>query len=453
MRDVASCLSERDRHAHRPFSKLRSYPRRSVLGTIRRRNSEDTADAGAKRRFLRESEERTLIAEIIAIGSELTTGAKLDTNSQWLSWQLAEIGIAVQYHTTVADDLQANIDVLRIAVGRVDVILLTGGLGPTLDDLTRHAIAGLLDGELYEDETSMQHLESFFASRGREMPDRNRIQAMFPIGSTPLVNPVGTAPGIWCEVPRPGKSHCLLAAMPGVPSEMHKMYREQVKPRLPGGELIIRRARINCFGIGESATEELLGELTARGSDPEVGITAHEATITLRINAHGASDDECRQKIERVDREIRHKLGEHVFGVEDEEIEDCVVQMLIAQGKSFSTYEQATAGLLAQKIAHVPQADECYRGGWVAMHCETDVRRAADLCREQSQADYVIVIGPEAVRTEASGRLISEIPIVLMGEHGVQEELLTWSGNPAITRSRTAKCGLNMLRMELLQRS
>lgn len=392
-----------------------------------------------------------MLAEIIAIGSELTSGAKLDTNSQWLSLQLAEIGITVQFHTTVADDLQANIDALRIATERVDLILLTGGLGPTLDDLTRHALAGLLEVDLVEDAESMEHLEGFFQSRGREMPERNRIQAMFPDGSQPLPNPVGTAPGIWCVLHRQTGERCQIAAMPGVPSEMRQMFFEQVQPRLPGGDVVIKRHRINCFGIGESAVEEILGDLTARGSDPEVGITAHAATITLRINAQGSSAADCQQKIDLASNIIREKLGTYVFGIEDEELEDVVVRELIKNQRTFATVEHATCGLLASWITHVSGADECYRGGSVRAAADFNFQDEASLLQQSSQADYVLAVGPEAVRTNDVGRLISEIPLLLLGPDLRQEHLLSWTGNPAITKSRAAKSALDLLRHELLK--
>ncbi|MEW4489220.1 CinA family nicotinamide mononucleotide deamidase-related protein [Thalassoglobus sp. JC818] len=390
-------------------------------------------------------------AEIIAIGSELTSGAKLDTNSQWLSLRLAEIGISCLYHTTIADDLNANVEALKIAVSRADLICITGGLGPTLDDLTRHAMAGLMDVDLVEHAESMQHLESFFQSRGREMPERNRIQAMFPMGSEPIVNPVGTAPGIWAEVPRDDQPNCFIAAFPGVPSEMKKMFLEQVRPRLPGGETVIRRARINCFGLGESAVEEILGTLTERGSDPEVGITAHEATITLRINAHGTTENECLKKIESVESVIRDRLGDFVFGVEDEELEDAVIRLLLKSDLTFATVEHATAGLLAQRIAHVVDAAECYRGGAVAVISEDSLKQEAESIRSRTNADFVIAIGSEAVTTDGTGRMSSKIPLLLLGPDLERSEIMEWSGNPAITKSKAAKTAIDALRRHLMQ--
>ena len=196
-------------------------------------------------------------AEIIAIGSELTTGAKLDTNSQWLSLELSEVGIPVKYHQTMADDLPAMVEVFRTAAARSDWVFITGGLGPTLDDLTRQALAELAGVELVLHQESLDIIRGMFQKRNRTMPERNVVQAMFPLGSEPIPNRRGTAPGIWLELGREGKSPCRLAAMPGVPSEMKLMFREQILPRLAGGGRVIRRAQDQLLrrgGIGRGRT-------------------------------------------------------------------------------------------------------------------------------------------------------------------------------------------------------
>src|SRR5713226_8434099 len=166
-------------------------------------------------------------AEIISVGSELTSGHNLDTNSQWLSQRLAAIGIPVGWHTTVADDLEDNVAAFRIASQRARLVLVTGGLGPTQDDLTREALARAAGVELVFHEESFQLIQQMFARRGRTMPERNRVQAMFPAGAEPIPNAHGTAPGFWMQV-----GDCLVAVMPGVPSEMYAMFETQVKPRL-----------------------------------------------------------------------------------------------------------------------------------------------------------------------------------------------------------------------------
>ncbi|HEU5117486.1 MAG TPA: competence/damage-inducible protein A, partial [Isosphaeraceae bacterium] len=174
-------------------------------------------------------------AEIIAVGSELVNGQKLDTNSQWLSRRLGELGLDVRYHTSVGDDLQNNVDAFRIACGRVRLVLISGGIGPTQDDLTREALARVAGVPLIEDPESLQALRAFFERRNRPMPDRNRVQALMPEGADAIANPYGTAPGIW--MPLDGT---IFVALPGVPGELKRMFDEQVVPRLRSSGLIDR---------------------------------------------------------------------------------------------------------------------------------------------------------------------------------------------------------------------
>src|SRR5215213_107696 len=164
-----------------------------------------------------------MIAEIISIGTELTSGHSLDTNSQWLSRRLAEIGVPVLFHTTVADDLDAIVDAFRTASRRAGLILISGGLGPTQDDLTREALAKAAGVGLQLHDPSLAHIQAMFAKRGRTMPDRNAVQAMIPAGAEPIQNDHGTAPGIWMRL-----GDARVAAMPGVPSELYAMFEEQV---------------------------------------------------------------------------------------------------------------------------------------------------------------------------------------------------------------------------------
>ena len=410
-------------------------------------------------------------AEIIAIGTELTTGEKLDTNSQWLSLALGEVGISVQHHQTLADDLSAMVRVFRTAAERSDWVIITGGLGPTLDDLTRNALAELAGVELVLHEESLAVIQAMFARRNRPMPERNVIQATFPVGSVPLPNRRGTAPGIWLEIPREGRPPCRFAALPGVPSEMKVMFVEQVLPRLAGNGRVIRRARIHCFGGGESDVEQRLGDVTARGRDPEVGITAHEATITLRISAEGPSAEECLGKIAATRAVIVEKMGLMVFGEEDDELQHVLVKMLRERGLTLGTAESGTGGLLAHWLTDVPDFEPVYWGGLIApthaakrellgvkeetlaTHGAISAETAAEMAagaRRQLNCDYALAI-TEYPRFETELGAVPRAWIALCGETVQKTVDHPLVGDPAIAKSRAAKTALNLLRLHLLR--
>lgn len=405
-------------------------------------------------------------AEVISIGTELTSGEKLDTNSQWLSIELSQIGIPVRFHTTMADDKAAMLEAFRMAVERSDLVLVTGGLGPTLDDLTRELIAELVGVDLVLDEPSLTYIRELFAKRAREFPERNRIQAMFPRGSEPIFNPIGTAPGIWMEIPRTGRAPCRLAAMPGVPSEMKKMYREQVLPKLPRGEHVIRRVCIHTFGKGESAVEEMLGELTARNRNPEVGITASAATITLRIAASGTSVDACNKLIDADRHFIHERLGTLVFGEDDATLEGATVELLKQQNKGVATIEGGTMGALAQTLGTAAVNSDCFRSGVVmttaaaiANAVETiaagDVVSArgamlmAEWIRRRSGASFGLAVTP--ISQPASAGDVVSCFIGLADEHGhseAQEHKIL--SDLSIAKPRAVKTAIAALRQRLL---
>ncbi len=307
-------------------------------------------------------------AEVISIGDELTSGQRLDTNSQWLSTRLGELGVSVMYHTTVADNLEANVEVFRAAAQRADIIISTGGLGPTADDLTRDALAAAAGVELELDSAALQYIENLFARRHRPMPEWNRVQAMFPRGSRVIHNPAGTAPGIDIQLPRTGGSPARIFALPGVPAEMREMWDQTVAPAIAtmlGSPRIIRHKQIKCFGVGESDLEAMLPDLIRRGRDPQVGITVHGATITLRITAAGNSAEECYLRMESTVATIHQCLGDLVFGEGDDELEHALVRLLIARQKTLATVEWGSGGTIAHWFSNVPHSDKCFLGGAV----------------------------------------------------------------------------------------
>ena len=410
-------------------------------------------------------------SEIISIGTELTTGQNLDTNAQWLSRRLAEVGIPVGWHTTVADDLDDNIAAVRIAAGRAGLVLVTGGLGPTLDDLTREALARAADVELVLNEASLEDIRQLFARRSRSMPERNRVQALFPAGAEPLPNALGTAPGIWMRL-----GGAVVAAMPGVPSEMHLMYEVEVQPRLlklglAGGVLVQRK--INCFGAGESAVEEKLADVTARGRVPEVGITASDATISLRILARAASWAEAEAQIAPVERTIVERLGGLVFGFDDEELEDVVVRLLIKRKLTVATAESLTAGLVCHRLGRVPGASATLLGGIVAYdnriktallgvpeevlkaHGAVSAQVAEAMavgCRERFGADLAVSTTGIAGPTGATPtKPVGLVYVGVAWEGGVTSQASNWSGTRHEIQSRSAKQALNLLRRHVLR--
>ena len=413
-------------------------------------------------------------AEIISIGDELTSGQRLDTNSQWLSTRLGELGVTVLYHTTVADRLDANVRVFRQAIERADLIVATGGLGPTADDLTREAIAAAAGVELDFLPSVMAHIESLFARRKRPMPEQNRVQATFPRGSHVVPNPNGTAPGIDIEVPRQGARPARIFALPGVPSEMRDMWEQIVAPaiaRMLGAPQIIRHRVIKCFGVGESDLEAMLPDLIRRGRDPQVGITVHDATISLRITASGDSAEACYRAMEPTIDTIHQCLGTLVFGEGTDELEHAVLRLLVAQFKIVATAEWASGGTIAHWLSSVPQSGGQFRGGIVirdpkslesllAVSAESTgdaprdqervVTEMAQSCRAKFNADYGLAVGELAERALPA----SEPPYLhfaVAGPQGVTVKSTPYAGHPDLLKTRGAKQALNLLRLTLLR--
>ena len=408
-------------------------------------------------------------AEVIAIGDELTSGQRLDTNSQWLSQQLGDIGIRTLFHTTVADDLEANREAFRQAAKRVDVIICTGGLGPTADDLTRQAIAESFELPLELNEASLEHIRQMFASRGREMPERNHVQAMFPQGSHVVPNPHGTAPGIDLSVTSDNKNRCRIFSLPGVPAEMKEMWIETVQPtlveHLGSDAQVVRHYRLKCFGTGESALEAKLPDLIRRGRNPTVGITVSKATITLRITGQAENEAAYRELIQPTVETIHDKLGELVFGEEDEELQHSVARLLADRNQTIAVAEWGTGGLIADWLSALPSSSEFFRAGLVtsgrqaaknllsvdeAADLPNQARSMAETIRNQCGADFGISVGefPAAV-----GDADAKIYLGLATKDEVSVSGRRFAGHPEILKVRAAKQALDVLRLHLLTQS
>ena len=422
-------------------------------------------------------------AEVIAIGSELTCGSKLDTNSQWLSRELEALGWTVNRHTSLADDLQMMASEFRAAAARSRVVLITGGLGPTLDDITRDALAAAFDQQLVTDEAALEDIKSLFAARGRDMPERNHRQAQRPESAVILPNSCGTAPGllmkIECDKLHPRET-CLIAVLPGVPAEMKPMFENQVRPHLVESGSVITRTVIRSFGFGESDVERMLGDLTARGRNPEVGITASEAVISLWITARAIDAEQSRQMAQAVRTEILQLLGTAVFAEGHHELHEVVGQLLLDRKLKVACIEGSTTGGL---IAHWFTEDLKYADCLAAASVYADLRflmmsaeeeasaalpcawQASDgdqqtwqrVARQKAQAmisagqaDYVLLSSPHTQALSEKGVMLKRGSVAVAGPDSFDVYDAGMSGNLTIFRQRAARTALNQLRLRLL---
>jgi len=413
-------------------------------------------------------------AEIIAVGDEITSGQTLDTNTQWLSSRHEELGVRVLYQTTVGDELEPMAGVFREAIRRADVVVVTGGLGPTADDLTRQALALATGGELVFDGEVLEKIETIFTCRGRRMPDSNRNQAMFPRGSRVVPNPDGTAPGIVMEIAREAAEPCRFFALPGVPAEMKQMWHQTVSTMIrsfDAGHRVVRHRKIKCFGGGESQIEEMLPDMIRRGRQPRVGITASKTTIILRITAEGATEQECNATIEPTVATIRHCLGNLVFGEGPDELQHAVVRLLLDTNQTLATAEWGSGGLIANWLGSVEEAEGSYLGGLVARDdaaltntldvpaelierhtsLSSEVATAmAENCRRRFNADLGLAIGPFP-DLDPAATTPERFHVALATRHGTRSKSYAFVGHPALLRLLSAKRALNLARLDLLK--
>jgi len=412
----------------------------------------------------------TMEAIILSVGNELTAGQTLDTNAAWLSQQLSELGIGVLRHVTLADELEPIRRELERACEQADVVLISGGLGPTVDDLTRQALAEAMGVALELREEFVERIRAFFTARSWPMPETNVVQAQFPAGSEPIANTCGTAPGIRARCKR-----ATVFAMPGVPREMREMYRRDVRPRLSpqtGGAAILA-AMLNCFGAGESDIAEKIVDLMERGKNPAVGTTARQGVIGVRIHARGSGYDEARSLLDETVKEVRRRLGPLVFGRDDETLASAVAQLLTSAGKTIATAESCTGGLIAKRLTDIPGSSVYFRDGVVTYADEAKTRLLgvpAELierhgavsapvaeamalgCRQRSRTDFAIsVTGIAGPQGGTPDKPVGLVYIGLTRESGCEvtpHRFGEFLGRGEI-RDRTCNTALNRLRLRL----
>ena len=307
-------------------------------------------------------------AEIVTIGTELLLGDIVDTNSAWIAQRLTTIGLNLFYTTTVGDNLQRIADVLRQSLQRSDVVITTGGLGPTVDDVTREAVAAATDRELALDEGLLEEIACFFAKRNYTMTDNNRKQARLPAGAQAIHNPVGTAPAFIVE-----QNGHLVVSLPGVPHEMRYLMEHEVLPYLKERfdlQGVIKSRVLRTCGIGESTIDSKIGDLMEL-SNPTVGTAAHPGQTDVRITVKANNEAEANALIAPLEKELRSRLGEYIFGTDQQTLSDVVLELLIAKRLRLALVETITRGELAQQLSSAESGATAFAGGLVLIDAES----------------------------------------------------------------------------------
>jgi nicotinamide-nucleotide amidase len=406
-------------------------------------------------------------ASIVTIGNEILAGKTVDTNAAHLAVELQNIGIPVASTYTVPDEIMAIVRTLNLAANDADVIISTGGLGPTDDDLTRQAFAEFLGVELQFREELIEKIRERFARWNLEMPEKNKIQAYIPSGAKALKN-IGTAPGILAE--HNGK---IFIALPGVPAEMEKMFAESVLPELKkiaGKQAVVVR-RLKCFGAGESTIAEMIGDIMQRGRNPLINCTASQGIITLHIIATANGQNEAEKMTEKDEKFLRDILGELVYGVDEQTLAEVVGEKIARQNKTFAVAESCTGGSLAKMITDVPGASGYFTYGWITYSNEAKINELgvpveliqkhgavseqvaeamARGARRKAGTDFAIGITGIAGPTGGTEQKpVGLVYISVESDSGCQTKCCHFINKRQLTRQRAAQTALNMLRLKL----
>ena len=408
-------------------------------------------------------------AVILSIGTELVSGLRLDTHSRDIARALMAVGLDVARHVTV-DDVQRDVEAaLGAACAEADVVVATGGLGPTLDDCTREALAAVMGEPLEEDAGARAHLEAWAKARGRTLSPSNLRQALLPRGARTIANPVGTALGIDARVGR-ARVFC----MPGVPAEMARMLSEEVLPalRAAGGGRVTLVRTVRTHGMPESIVGERLADLMAPGRRPHVGTAVHGGRIDIHIYATGRRDEVVRL-LDADAADVRRRLGDAVYGEDEDRLETAVAALLAARRATLALAESCTGGLVAAKLVAVPGISAHLLEGVVCYADESKVRTAgvpeelieahgavsepvARAMAEGIRARNRATVGLGVTGIAGPGGGTPEKPVGLVwfavaDAAGTEAAREIFAGDRALIRERAANQALALLRLRLMR--
>ncbi len=407
-------------------------------------------------------------ASIVSIGNEILHGQTLDTNASYLGSRLLSIGIPVISWHAAADDADLIVRTLRLATEDADIVIVTGGLGPTDDDVTRQGLAKFLSVSLEFHKELLEKIEQHFSSRNMAMPLNNRGQAFLPAGTQAIENKRGTAPGIAAQF-----GMKMIFVLPGVPDEMRQMFEESVAPqlvKLTAGQAVMVR-RLRCFGAGESAVAELLGDIMRRDRNPQVNCTAASGIITLHIIAMAKDQRTAGEMVQTDEKFIRNVLGDLVFGAEEQTLAQVVGEELAKRKMTVSVAESCTGGLLAKLITDIPGASEYFTYGWITYSnnakttelgvpaeliekqgavSEQAASVLAEQARQKAKSDFAISITGIAGPTGGTkDKPVGLVYIGLSDAQQVQTKRFIFLADRETVRMRAALTALNVLRLRL----
>ena len=417
-------------------------------------------------------------AFILSVGDELVLGQTVDTNSAWVSRELAAAGCDLAGHATVPDDRGAIAAAIRHHANSCDLLVVSGGIGPTADDLTREALGDVLGVELVEQGEWIDHISKLFNKLGREMKPGNRKQALIPSGADLLWNPVGTAAGVGATV-----GECRVVVVPGVPKEMRRMVADHVLPfarERSAGAAVLSRT-VHTFGRGESDVAALLGELMTRGRNPSVGTTVSGGIVSLRLNCRAATAGEGRAMLDETEAACRGELGDLIFGVDDRTLPEAVAGLLVSAEKkvTVATAESCTGGLLAAMLTEVPGSSAYFNAGFVTYSNDAKYERLgvnremlsvfgavseevvtamARSARKLAKSTYALAVsGVAGPGGGTDAKPVGTVCLALArpdpaGPLGASVTARTFHfhGDRDMVRDRSAKMALTMLRFELM---
>jgi nicotinamide-nucleotide amidase len=400
--------------------------------------------------------------EIICTGDEVLTGKINNTNFGYMSQKLEDVGLSVVWGTTVGDDRKSLLEAFRLATTRADAVIVNGGLGPTVDDLSQEIAAQAAGVELVLNEEWLAKMEGFFTRRGRTMPPNNRKQAMLPSTAEMLDNPIGTACGFALDI---GKTRFFFT--PGVPRELRRMIEEQVIPRLlarSGAPVSIHLKRFHSYGLGESHVDSLLAgiETLDPSGGVKLGFRAHYPQLETKLTVRGTDMDDVRRRLAPIETEIRKRLGNFILAQDDETLEGNVLAALAKGGSTLSVVETFTSGGIASRLAALPGAEKVFRRGIVARDLAqvldaVGVTTATSITREVSEA-VAQAASHQAAATHGLAVLVDldegvdrldlggSIHIAIATDRGVEYRLSRILGGRDWVRLGAIELGLDCLR-------